>query len=129
GILDTSGGFGGGFVEIDTGRNTTLSGRVDASALATAGFAGGLAVVAGEQGKGDLSIENTVDVRGGSCDASFGCGQGGITDLSGCDVTLTAAGSILGGGPLGGENDITAREQLTILGSVDATTTGGTAPA
>src|SRR5437773_2650887 len=93
------------------------------------GFGGGLVVVAGQQGHGNLSIQNMVDVRGGGCSVSFGCGAGGLTDLSACDVTLTAAGRLLAGGPQGGENDLTAREQLTILGNVDATTTGGTAPA
>ena len=129
GMLDTSGGFGGNFTELDAGRNVTLTGPVDASGRAIAGFGGGLVVVAGQQGHGNLSIQNMVDVRGGGCSVSFGCGAGGLTDLSACDVTLTAAGRLLAGGPQGGENDLTAREQLTILGNVDATTTGGTAPA
>jgi hypothetical protein len=129
GILDTSGGFGGGFLDVSAGRDVTVSGRVDASGRAIAGYGGGAIFAAGQQGKGSLLVQNAVNVSGGSCSVNLGCGLGGITDLSGCDVTLTAAGSLLADGPTGGENDITAREQLTILGSVDATTTGGTAPA
>ena len=129
GVLDSSGGFGGGFVTIDAGRNVTLTGRVDASGFAIAGFGGEFDVIAGDNTKGTLSIQNTVDVTGGACSVDLGCGAGGITDLTGCDVTLTAAASLKAGGPQGGENDIRAREQLTIQGPVDATTTGGTNPA
>ena len=123
GILDASGGFGGGFPEISAGRDVTLSGPVDASGRALAGYGGGVIVEAGRQGKGNLSVQNTIDVGGGGCSLDLGCGAGGFTDLSGCDVTVTAAGSLLAGGPAAGSNALAAREQLTIQGPLDATTT------
>jgi hypothetical protein len=51
------------------------------------------------------------------------CGAGGCASLTACDLTVAATGSIRAAGPQGGENDLTAREQLTILGKVNAAKT------
>ncbi len=121
GVLDASGGFGGNLVDIEAGRDITLTGRVDASARSVGGFGGVSTMTAGSNGKGVLSIGNIVDVGGGGCDPMFGCGVGGFSDLRGCDLTLLAAGSVLARGSDAGMNMLLAREQLTVQGAVTAT--------
>jgi cysteine-rich repeat protein len=123
GVLDTSGGWDANYVDLTAGRDLTITGRIDATGRAAGGTGSGVSLIAGDEGKGRLQVQNTVDVGGGGCSVDAGCGGGGWTDLSGCDVTLTSAGSLMARGPWAGDNDVLAREQLTIQGRMDATTT------
>lgn len=127
-LLDASGGSGGGEVDICAGTAVTLSGGVDASGRSTAGAGGQANVEAGANGSGALLVQSVVDVSGGPCDKTIGCGSGGCATLSACDLTVTSAGSVLAAAPQGGANDLTAREQLTVLGKLNAgkTTASGT---
>jgi cysteine-rich repeat protein len=123
GNMNASGGFGGNLVDVIAGRNAVLNGRVDAQGRDAGGFGGSVTVVAGDRGFGNININNVVDVGGGGCGTLNGCGLGGFTEISGCNVTIGSAGSVLADGPDGGDNLLVAREQLTVSGPVDATTT------
>jgi hypothetical protein len=124
GSVDVSGGDSGGLLEVLTARNLTINGDMDASGRQAGSLAGDVTLFAGLRGRGTLTITGNVDARSDPrCSAENGCGLGGIIDLEGCDVTLTNQGSLLASGPDGGENNLTARAQLTVRGTVDATST------
>ena len=124
GTLDVSGGLGGGTVDISSAANVTLGGTITAAAFSDGGFAGDVTAEAGFDGAGALSISGTIDVTGGHCSVLNGCGDGGTTDLSGCDVTLTPTGHLLAVAPNAGQNRLTAREQLTVAGEANASAVG-----
>jgi len=121
GLMDASGGYGGGMAEVDANRHVTLSGGLSAAGRAAGGAGGFVVVTAGDKGGGNLTISSTVDVSGGGCSSFGDCGSGGCADLEGCDVTVTSAGKVLSRASEGGENDLTAHEQITIQGTVSAT--------
>ncbi len=126
GTLDASGGGGGGDIGLDSRGSMTLTGVVDASGRTFGGTGGSVTIAACTGGVGTLSVGNIIDASGGGCSQTAGCGVGGLTDLNGCAVTVTANGNIKAGGPTGGENAITAREQLIINGKLNAVKTTGT---
>jgi hypothetical protein len=121
-VLELSGGELGGDIDIITGRNIRLNGPLDARGRAAGSEGGTVTIDAGGTGSpGDLLVSSTIDVSGGGCSLTF-CGQGGFADLSGCNVDVTATGSILvRGGEGGGDTVLAARRQLTIRGQIDAT--------
>jgi len=135
GRLDASGASDadGGVVEIDAGRNIALNALVDARAT-TPGYmsgwvtiqAGGVTTRSGMKipATGNLTITSTIDVSAPGCDA-WGCSYGGYVDAGACDITLGSGGLIKASAPgVEGEGGIillTARDQMTILGSLDAT--------
>jgi hypothetical protein len=124
GGLDVSGGDSGGAAGLLAGRNLVIDGEVDASGQRPGSLGGDVTARAGRFGTGSLTLTNTIDVRSsGSCSEDNGCGEGGTTDLVGCNVTLTAAAALLAGAPDAGENSLTAREQLTVRGIIDASRT------
>jgi cysteine-rich repeat protein len=51
---------------------------------------------------------------------------GGFTDLTGCNLTIGSSGALDVRGPDAGQNFLTAREQLTVQGTLTATRTTGT---
>jgi len=125
GSIDAHAGGAGGEVDIVAGTDVTLNGVIDASGDAAGAGGGSVNITAGDESTGNLSVASTIDVRGGGCSVDAGCGAGGATQLVACDLTVTAAGSVLasaiiGTDASGGENDLTAREQLTINGKVTA---------
>jgi hypothetical protein len=122
GSLDVSAGSEGGMIDIDATGNVTLSGgTVDASGFDPGSAGGSITVTAGDVGQGALSIATRVDAGGAGClDPTF-CGIGGFTDLAGCDLTVTSTGHVLARGADGGDNALTAHEQLKINGEVRAT--------
>ena len=122
-FLDVSGGGVGGDIATSSGRNTTISAGSDSSARSTGGFAGTALFEAGVAGSGTLSLTGEVNVGAGGCGAGVGCGVGGLADLSGCNVSIASTGSIVSGAPDAGDIHLTAREQLTVRGMIDATTT------
>ena len=123
GTIDNSGGWDASYIELYAGRDLTVTGRLDATGRTTGSGGGGVGLGAGDQGKGRVWIQNTVDAGAGGCSAEWGCGAGGWIDLAGCDVTLTAAGSLLARAPQAGDVFVSAREQLTVQGSINVTTT------
>jgi hypothetical protein len=124
GQLDLSGGCDGGELEIDAGRDLTLNGRTDVSATTGGGLGGDAIARAGMSGSGSLLLTNTIDVSSTpACSVANGCGEGGSTDLEGCNVTVTANGTLLASGPDAGENDLVAREQVTVQGMANALNT------
>ncbi len=125
GTIDASGGAGGGDIGLDAGTAMTLNGLIDASGRAVGSAGGGLIAEAGENGPGALIIGGTIDVTGGGCVQGGACGVGGRTDLTGCNVTVASTANIKAGAPTAGANDLTAREQLTINGKVNAAKTIG----
>ena len=127
GSIDVSGGDSGGEVDLLAARNMTISGAVDASGRESGSLGGDVSLRAGERVRGSLIVANTVDVRSAAaCSDANGCGLGGTTDLTACNVTINAAGALLAGGPDAGENDVSAREQLTVRGAIDAIATVAT---
>ncbi|HVO26745.1 MAG TPA: DUF4215 domain-containing protein [Candidatus Margulisiibacteriota bacterium] len=123
--LDASGGLGGGEIDIDAGSFITLNGAIDVSGRAIGGAGGTITAEAGESGTGTFTVNSIIDVTGGGCVQGGACGIGGRTDLTGCDLLVSATGNIKAGAPTAGENDLTAREQLTINGKVNAAKTIG----
>ncbi len=124
GFVDVSGGDAGGAVEFIAGRDITVNGTLDLRGRQQAALGGDAALRAGNNGTGQLRVTSTIDASSASaCSVVDGCGQGGSTDLFGCNVTLTNASSLLATGPDGGQHNITAREQLTVQGTVDASRT------
>jgi hypothetical protein len=124
GSLDVSGGDAGGDLEINAGRDLSVSALVDASGRQTGSLGGDITLRAGATGSGSLTVAGTIDVSSrGACNQND-CGQGGFSDLSGCDVTFT--GTVLASGPDGGENLVTARDVLGSFGVMDATRTVAT---
>ena len=123
GSIDGSGGSGGGVFNLDAGSGITFNGPVDLDATAAGGLGGSVTAQAGERGIGTFIVNDTVDVSGGACARGGSCGAGGIARLVGCDLTIAAGAKIKAGGPTGGENDLTAREQLMIKGTVSAAKT------
>lgn len=121
GTIDASGGAGGGEVDLCARADLTLNGTVDISGRSLGAKGGRATFSAGEEGQGALSINKTLDVTGGGCGtASVGCGTGGVTNLTGCNLTVASTGSVLAGAPKAGQNSLAAREQLTINGKVNA---------
>ena len=125
GTLDGTGGFGGNLVDVIAGRNASVTGPTDVRGRESGSFGGAVTALAGALGPGTLTIGNSVKASGGGCAPETGCGVGGFADLSGCDVTVTPAGSVEARGGDAGEILITAREQLRVQGPLDATTVGG----
>ncbi len=122
-LFDFSGGAGGGIIDMHAKRHIMLAGGMTAAGRSLGGTGGEIGVVAGEQGQGDLAITSTVDVGAAKCTTDGDCGCGGCADLQGCNLTVTSAGKVLANGPDGGENDLVAREQITINGAVNAQAT------
>ncbi len=126
GLLDATGGGSGGNILVDVASDVTIgggpAGGFDASASEPGSFGGEIDVTAGDGGFGTMLVTSIVDVSGGGCDTS--CGQAGDTDLEGCNVTVTSTGKLVANAPVGGTNTLTAHEQLTVQGVVDATFSG-----
>ncbi|MDX2170318.1 MAG: hypothetical protein SF182_24815 [Deltaproteobacteria bacterium] len=115
GILDASGGDAGGQLEAFGGRNVSLLGPLLADGQRGGSLGGDAAARAGVGGYGVLTVNNDVDVTSlPACSVENGCGQGGLTDFEACTVTLGSKARMLVGGPEAGENNLTAREQLTL---------------
>ena len=122
-ILEASGGTGGGTVDIVTGRDMTLNARLDIAGLNPGSFGGDVFLFAGSLGSGNVTINDRIDVRGGGCSLGLGCGLGGSSDITGCNVTVGTTGNVTARGATGGTNELTARVLLTIRGPVEATRT------
>ncbi len=129
GVLDASGGGAGGEVDVLAGTDETFNGMVAINGRSY-GSAGGTAdIEAGGLTSGALTIANLIDVSAyPTCDPILGCGVGGTTTLIGCNLTITAAGSVNATASSGGDNSLVAHELMTINGKVNAgeTTTPGT---
>jgi len=126
-LVDVSAGDSGGGATLMGGRNIVINGPIDASSQRPGSLGGEVTVRAGWLGSGDLTANSTMDVStSGSCSDQNGCGEGGTNDLMGCNVTIGATASLIATAPDGGENDLTARELLTIHGVLDATRTVAT---
>jgi hypothetical protein len=123
GLLNATAGGSGGTILVSSTSDVTIGGGYgggfDASASATGSFGGQITVEAGAGGFGTLLVTSIVDVDAGAC--YIACGQAGNSDLTGCNVTVTSTGKLVANAPSGGTNTLTAREQLTIQGTVDAT--------
>jgi len=125
--LDASGGGDGGCIDLSGQRNVTLNGTMLADGNQPGSFGGEVSARAGGGGFGNLVVNALVDATSApACSIENGCGDGGITDFSGCNVFVGAAAQLLTGAPSAGENDLTAREQLTILGKLDSVGTSRT---
>jgi len=130
-LLDASGGAGGGEVDVCAGTDIILAATiatstiVDVSGRGPGGAGGGANIQGGAYGQGSVDIRSVVDLTGGVNSPDTGPGNGGMTNVGGCNVTVQTTGALRAGGPGdGGENNLTANEQLTILGKVDAKTSG-----
>ncbi len=121
GTLDASGSDSGGQIELLGGRSVTVEAAVNAGGRRAGAFGGDISVSSGNGGYGNLRIASTVDASSANaCSVVFGCGVGGVLDIAGCDVTIADAGLLLTTGPTGGEQRLTAREQLRIMGRLDS---------
>jgi hypothetical protein len=127
GKIDGSGGDSGGEIEVLAARDLVLNGPIDASGRTTGGLGGDVVVHGGEHGSGVATLTSTIDVHANpACSAADGCGQGGTTEVMGCTVSLNTGSALLASGPDAGENDVIAREQLTIGGTMNAARTQNT---
>jgi hypothetical protein len=114
-MLDASGGDAGGQLEAFGGRNVTLLAPMFADGRRGGSLGGDAAVRAGVEGSGTLLLNEQIDVTSlPSCSIENGCGQGGLTDIEACTVNFGSKARVLVGGPDAGENNVTAREQMTL---------------
>ncbi len=122
--LDVSGGDAGGQIEITAGRQASVAAVLDASGQRRGAMGGDIGVRAAQRGSAALTLAGLVDVTtAASCSPENGCGQGGLTDFVGCNVTV-ASGTVLdASGPGAGEHNLTARNVLRIQGGLTATRT------
>lgn len=120
-LIDVGGGGGGGGLDIEAGRHVTLAGKVDVSGNAAGGIGGDVSIVAGAEGTGSLTVTANVDVQGGGCSLDAGCGDGGTTDLSACDITIGSSATITANAPgTAGTHQLSARKLLGVNGIVTA---------
>ena len=117
GPIDASGGSQGGTVDLEAAANITLVDVVDVSGRAAASSGGQLLADAGRTAGATLVVSRRVDARGGVG------GAGGRTDLTACQLRID--GEVHAESTTGGENVLTARTGLTILGKVVAAATAG----
>jgi hypothetical protein len=123
-LIDVGGGGGGGGLDIEAGRNVTLFGKVDASGNAAGGTGGDVSIVAGSGGVGTLTFGANLDVSGGGCSVDFGCGDGGTTDLSACDILVNSSATITANAPgAAGAHQLEVRKQLRVDGVITAVKT------
>ncbi len=115
GPVDVSGGFGGGEIDYVAGRHITIAKVHDAQGRAGGGIGGGVFMEAGASTFGRLSIQKQILADGGGCSFENGCGVGGSTDLSGCEVEIFGDGDVFARGADGGQNQVTAFGLLRIL--------------
>jgi hypothetical protein len=114
-MLDASGGDAGGQLEAFGGRNVSLLAPMFADGRRGGSLGGDAAVRAGVNGSGTLTLNEEIDVTSlPSCSVENGCGQGGLTDIEACTVSFGSKAKLLVGGPDAGENNVTAREQMTL---------------
>ena len=123
GTLAVSGGLMGGSVDLTSQSGVSLSGTLNATGRSDGSLGGIITGEAGFQGTGNFSVPGKIDATGVGCDTFGFCGQGGAVDLFGCDVTIPSTGQVLTGGPSGGSNSITAREQVNVAGVLNAAKT------
>ena len=132
GDVDASGGLEGGSVDIFSATQIRLDATVRADGRLTGAFGGEATIEAGVglenrlSGAGDLIITASVNVGGGGCSSTRGCGSGGNASLEGCEVRIETGGSILARAASGGAIGVTAHRSLTVDGSIDATRTVAT---
>ncbi len=123
GLFDVSGGAGGGVFDLSADGAVTLSGTILSQSSTDVTDGGPIDLEAGASGAGTLLVTATgiVDASGGHCDTFGSCGAGGDMSLIGCDLTIAAGGQLVSRGGSGGSTTLSAREQLTIAGSVNTT--------
>jgi cysteine-rich repeat protein len=126
GTLNVSGQTGGaGGIGIDARGGVTLGGTLAATGLVKQANGGSISITAGDGGFGPVTISGTVNASAGGCSSGV-CGNGKTVKIQGCAVTVTATGQVLAQAPggVGGAITLTARELMTVSGSINAT--GGT---
>jgi hypothetical protein len=128
GPIKASGGDSGGCVEIDAGKGITVNQTIDAQGRSAGSFGGSVTIEGAIEGSAPVTINALIDADGAVCDEFGFCSLGGDADIAGCDVTLGALSTVdvnsPGSGGVGGSVFLTARKQLTVAGTIDAT--GGT---
>jgi len=122
--LDVSGGDAGGQIEVTAGRQADVAAVLDASGRRGGATGGDIGVRAAQGGSAALTLAGLVDVTSAaSCSLENNCGRAGQTDIFGCNVTV-ASGTVLdASGPDAGDNNLTARNVLSIRGRLTATRT------
>lgn len=128
GPVDVSGRAAGGVVELAGGRHIGIAAAVDVSGSLYGdvdGYSNGgeVYIHAGESGRGDLTLSARLDVSAGGCLYGSLQTQGGVVDIAGCDVSVTAAAEIVACGGEGGSIHMIVSRQLTVLGEIRADTT------
>jgi cysteine-rich repeat protein len=122
GTLNVSGGTGGGGgIGIVARGGVTLGGTLDATGRVKLANGGVIFIIAGDGGFGPVTISGMVNASAGGCGPG-GCGNGRTVYITGCNVTVTATGQVLArAGGVGGAITLTARELMTVSGSINAT--------
>ncbi len=132
GTVDARGYIEGGSVDISSTTQIRLDGDVRADGFLTGSFGGDVTIEAGARLNGHVSgtaalvVTGSIDVGGGGCSTTLGCGFGGSATLEGCEVRIEASSMISARAATGGAIGITAHRTLTVDGSIDATQNGST---
>jgi hypothetical protein len=120
GDISGEGGFEGGLLSLAAGRSMSVDGTVSAQGRSVGSFGGEIDIESSFDGTGSFSLAGTLDVTGGGCSLDLGCGAGGTADVSACDLVVTSTGLVDARGGDGGFNELVARRQLTVDGTVTA---------
>ena len=130
--LDVSGGEDGGRMALIASKDVSINGACSARGKRIGSVGGMIAITAGRTfpgadsfSFGNLIVGADLDAGAGGCNQDLGCASAGSVALTGCDVVVAAAADVLARANEAGNIGITARNQLTVDGSVDARTTGG----
>ncbi len=121
GTVDASGGAGGGCIDISASSDIDVQGTITALGRNFGAIGGSVSVEAGALStRGSLAISGTIDAGGNSarCDYYYGCSAGGYVEAIGCNLTVSADGSITTVGMDGGQISLTARKAFSNSGTI-----------
>ncbi|MCK6555245.1 dockerin type I domain-containing protein [Candidatus Binatia bacterium] len=122
GLIDASGGLGGGTIDIYATGGITTTATIDASGRNTGSAGGWVTLAAADTGLGPAIIGGLVTVGGGACSTENGCGTAGAAYVEGCDIVVQSTGSIDARAADGdGGIYLSANEQIDVAGSLQAT--------
>lgn len=117
GMLLADGGFEGGELNLNAGRNVSITQLIDVQGRGLGALGGAVFVTSGLRTGGVMTLGAEIDTGGGNCGTEEGCGAGGFQIYEGCSITLTTTANLKNRAPDGGDTLIDARGLVTLQGA------------